>query len=188
MVKLLPMQTFRSRTKTNTTVGLEENKDTACLHMALLTRSNCRSSCHLQKPGLRHGFINAATVHKGTQNFILCVQYHISCWDNLKQLHYSFTGGSTILSGHAPWFLRTLETATLKAPHTLTKSMPLHIILSWKQEDANKMWFKRIKQTPGIKSASELYRPSDRRLSEKLIPTLADRGCRVVCATNPRGR
>jgi hypothetical protein len=31
------------------------------------------------------------------------------------------------------------------------------------------------KQTPGLQSASELYRPSDRRLSAKLVPTLADR-------------
>jgi hypothetical protein len=31
----------------------------------------------------------------------------------------------------------------------------------------------------------ELYRLSDRRLSEKLVPSLADRGCRVVSATNP---
>jgi hypothetical protein len=29
---------------------------------------------------------------------------------------------------------------------------------------------------------------SDRRLSAKLVPTLADRGCRVVGATNPYGR
>jgi hypothetical protein len=35
------------------------------------------------------------------------------------------------------------------------------------------------------KSSSELYRPSDRRLSAKLVPTLADGGCRVVSATNP---
>jgi hypothetical protein len=40
-------------------------------------------------------------------------------------------------------------------------------------------------QTPWLESASELYRPSDRRLSAKLVPTLADRGCRVVSATNP---
>jgi hypothetical protein len=37
-------------------------------------------------------------------------------------------------------------------------------------------------------SARELYRPSDHRLSAKLVPTLADRGCRVVSATNPHGR
>jgi hypothetical protein len=42
--------------------------------------------------------------------------------------------------------------------------------------------------TPGLQTASELYRPSDRRLSAKLVPTLADRGCRVVSATNPHDR
>jgi hypothetical protein len=36
-------------------------------------------------------------------------------------------------------------------------------------------------------SASELYRPGDRRLSAKLLPTFADRGCRVVCVTDPYG-
>jgi hypothetical protein len=41
------------------------------------------------------------------------------------------------------------------------------------------------KKTPWLGSASGLYRPSDRRLSAKLVPTLADRGCRVVSATNP---
>jgi hypothetical protein len=44
------------------------------------------------------------------------------------------------------------------------------------------------KQTTGPWSASELYRPSNRRLSAELVPTLADRGCRVVTATNPHGR
>jgi hypothetical protein len=44
------------------------------------------------------------------------------------------------------------------------------------------------KKTPGLQSAGELYRPSDRRLSAKLVPTLADRGCRVVRATNLHGR
>jgi hypothetical protein len=40
----------------------------------------------------------------------------------------------------------------------------------------------------GFSPQSELYRPSDRRLSAKLVPTLADRECRVVNATNPHGR
>jgi hypothetical protein len=39
----------------------------------------------------------------------------------------------------------------------------------------------------GIYFASELYRPNDRRLSAKLVPTFADRGCRVVSATDPHG-
>jgi hypothetical protein len=34
-------------------------------------------------------------------------------------------------------------------------------------------------------SASELYRPNFRCLSAKLVPTFADRGCRVVSAADP---
>jgi hypothetical protein len=41
------------------------------------------------------------------------------------------------------------------------------------------------KQTPWSESANELNRPSDRRLSAKLVPTFADRGCRVVSVTDP---
>jgi hypothetical protein len=44
------------------------------------------------------------------------------------------------------------------------------------------------KRTPWFQSANELYRPSDCRLSAKLVSTLADRGCRVVSATNNHGR
>jgi hypothetical protein len=46
----------------------------------------------------------------------------------------------------------------------------------------------QTKQTPWHESASEPYRPSDRRLSAKLVPILADRGCHVVSVTNPYGR
>jgi hypothetical protein len=44
------------------------------------------------------------------------------------------------------------------------------------------------KKTPWSESASELYRPSDRRLSAKRLPTFADRGCPVVSVTDPHGR
>jgi hypothetical protein len=44
------------------------------------------------------------------------------------------------------------------------------------------------KKTPWPESASELYRPSDRRLSAKLVPTFANRGCYVVSVTDPYGR
>jgi CBS-domain-containing membrane protein len=44
------------------------------------------------------------------------------------------------------------------------------------------------KKTPWSESASELYRPSDRLLSAKLLPTFADRGCHVVGVTDPYGR
>jgi hypothetical protein len=42
--------------------------------------------------------------------------------------------------------------------------------------------------TPWPWSASELYRPSDRRLSGKLVSILTDRKCRVVSAKNPHSR
>jgi hypothetical protein len=44
------------------------------------------------------------------------------------------------------------------------------------------------KKPPWPESASELYRPSDRRLLEKLVPVFADRGCRVVSVTDPESR
>jgi hypothetical protein len=41
--------------------------------------------------------------------------------------------------------------------------------------------------TPWSESASEQYRPSDRRLSAKLVPTFAARGCHVVSVTDLYG-
>jgi hypothetical protein len=43
-------------------------------------------------------------------------------------------------------------------------------------------------KTPSPESASELYRPSDRRLLAKSVPTFADRGCYVLSVTDPNGR
>jgi hypothetical protein len=40
----------------------------------------------------------------------------------------------------------------------------------------------------GFSPQGNYYRPSDRRLSAKLVSTLVDKGCRVVSATNPSGR
>jgi hypothetical protein len=37
-------------------------------------------------------------------------------------------------------------------------------------------------------SASELYRPNDRRLSATLVPNLVDRWCHIVSVTDPFGR
>jgi hypothetical protein len=47
---------------------------------------------------------------------------------------------------------------------------------------------KGILFTPWSESASELYRPRDRHLSAKLVPSFADRGCHVVRVTDPYGR
>jgi hypothetical protein len=43
-------------------------------------------------------------------------------------------------------------------------------------------------KTSWLEPESELYRLRDRRLSEKLVPTFADRGCYVVSLTDPYGR
>jgi hypothetical protein len=43
------------------------------------------------------------------------------------------------------------------------------------------------KKIPWPEFAIELYPPSDRRMSTKLVPTFADRVCHVVSATYPHG-
>jgi hypothetical protein len=51
-----------------------------------------------------------------------------------------------------------------------------------------KHWIYKLERTPWPQSASELYRPRDRRLSTKLVPTFADKECCVVSATDSYGR
>jgi hypothetical protein len=50
------------------------------------------------------------------------------------------------------------------------------------------MCSKKLNWTLWPESASILYRPSDRRLSAKLVPIFADRRCQVVSVTDPYGR
>jgi hypothetical protein len=45
-----------------------------------------------------------------------------------------------------------------------------------------------LNKPPWPETASELYRPSDRSLSAKLVATFADRRCHVVSVTDPYGR
>jgi hypothetical protein len=52
--------------------------------------------------------------------------------------------------------------------------------LLWKCEQQRKI-------TLWPESTSELYRPSGRRLSAKLLPTFANRGCHMVSVTDPYG-
>jgi hypothetical protein len=46
----------------------------------------------------------------------------------------------------------------------------------------------KTKQTLWCESASELYRPSDRRFSATWLPTFVDKGCHVVSVTDLYGR
>jgi hypothetical protein len=47
---------------------------------------------------------------------------------------------------------------------------------------------KKKKEIPLPEPASEQYRPSDRRLSAKLVPIFVDKECHVVSVTDPYGR
>jgi hypothetical protein len=42
-------------------------------------------------------------------------------------------------------------------------------------------------KNPWLESANELYRQSDRRLSAKLVPNFADRGCSMLSVTDSYG-
>jgi hypothetical protein len=69
---------------------------------------------------------------------------------------------------------------------------PLHryhrIMLCPSADHQTKAFAIILKKTLWSESASELYRPSDRRLSAKQLPTFADRRCHVVRVTDPYGR
>jgi hypothetical protein len=55
-------------------------------------------------------------------------------------------------------------------------------------EPISTAYFTTNKQIPWPNSASDLCQPSDRRLSAKLVPNFADRGCHIVSVTDPYGR
>jgi hypothetical protein len=55
----------------------------------------------------------------------------------------------------------------------------------WPSSGEQQMLREILELTPWHESVSELYRPSDRRLSAKLVQTFADSGCHVVSAMNP---
>jgi hypothetical protein len=63
-------------------------------------------------------------------------------------------------------------------------STDLYGSLSQLRRHSVKFVVSTLTNTPWPESASELYRPSDRSLSAKLVPTFADRGCRVVSVTD----
>jgi hypothetical protein len=60
-------------------------------------------------------------------------------------------------------------------------------MLRWIQIEGVYTSLTKNKKTPWSESASELYLPSDRRMSAKLVPIFADRRCHVVSVTDPYG-
>jgi hypothetical protein len=76
-----------------------------------------------------------------------------------------------------------LVTITFSQYHVVTNSTSIVFCPEDSYRDVHHLssWtFKQKQQTPWPESVSEIYRPSDRRLSAKLVPTSADRGCHVV--------
>jgi hypothetical protein len=66
-------------------------------------------------------------------------------------------------------------------------SVPIGTSVSGESVVCLNQLYGRVK-SPWPESASKLYRPSDRRLLAKLVPTFADRGYHVVSVTDPYGR
>jgi hypothetical protein len=61
-------------------------------------------------------------------------------------------------------------------------------ILSTQHGYFEKRYSQTIYKLKKLNSSSELYRPSSRPFSAKLIPTFSVRGCHVVSVTDPYGR
>jgi hypothetical protein len=105
-------------------------------------------------------------------------------------------GGKLMHSRSGPWTDRSTLVDAVAAPDSMDKQKypcffreenwgyPDCPDLSWQNYSSSAI----NKQTPWSESASELYRPSDRRFSAKWLPTFADKGCHVVSVTNPYGR
>jgi hypothetical protein len=98
----------------------------------------------------------------------------LRCRDKLTKFHDDKWGRSEVaVAGRRPY----------KETQKRISRWSYSIKFIFKGKETNKK-----KQAPWLESASELYRPSNRRLYAKLVPTFADRGCRVVSATDPYSR
>jgi hypothetical protein len=71
----------------------------------------------------------------------------------------------------------------LQGLHMIAVKLVTKFHASAKPEDV----LPKTEKLRGPEPLSELYRTSDRRLSEKLAPTFGDRGCRMVSVTDPYG-
>jgi hypothetical protein len=81
----------------------------------------------------------------------------------------------------------------LQGTKSAEKEISVQQVASWflarqNQYTKRKEIYKILIQTPWPESANELHQPSDHRLSAKLVPIFADRGCHVVSVTDPYGR
>jgi hypothetical protein len=123
------------------------------------------------------------------------------CWTSPTQ---SFSGPSSAglslstfppLIISPPLFYHILKCAIVRTGHHIITDWVLKLgvskylaVILYVNPSGHHNTKQTTKQTAWPESASELYRPSDRRLPAKLGTTSADRGCCVVSTTDPYGR
>jgi hypothetical protein len=83
----------------------------------------------------------------------------------------------------AVWSLNTFNSCHCLHRYTLKN---INIINNVKNQE--RLRIIHTKKIMWPESASGLYRPSDRRLSAKLVPIFVDRGCHMASVTDPYGR
>jgi hypothetical protein len=108
----------------------------------------------------------------------------IGCFMQNEWGFQSWWQGLNADTQHTAWgsmrlllFFKLKETGQHSGPCNSLNTFPLHALHFCLNGSTRKYYNKtKSKQTPWSESASELYRPSDRRLSAKWVPTFADRG------------
>jgi hypothetical protein len=104
----------------------------------------------------------------------------------LMPFHLSFIWYRVTVDRHEP----NLKICQITKITNITEicSVPSEIKRSDRQTSPFCQMKLKQKKTPRPQSASEVCRPSDSRLSAKVVSTFADRGCHVVSAADPHGR
>jgi hypothetical protein len=129
------------------------------------------------------------------ENKFLSFCLHVGKWCFLafvQALKFLFACGEVVFSKTLYWCGVRMHFQLNEPKHVSKKWQrmlcPHHLLWWWIKIISHTIYDTMIlKKTPWSESASELYRPSDRRLSAKWLPTCVDRRCHVVSVTDPSG-
>jgi hypothetical protein len=158
--------------------------------------------------GVIHLFKRSMVFEPSTRRYILENRnVHINCCDNLRScasaVSLEMNHKAKIFLFSATLLLRNRETVKMPQNVSDIKCFAVkssHRIIQWiwifSQDRSfnftffwsRSRWISSVKKKkiPWSESASELFWPSDSRLSAKWFPTVADRGCHVVSVTSLR--
>jgi hypothetical protein len=123
-------------------------------------------------------------------------QRKLLCWGKREErvVENSVGGGEYEIRKHPTKLMYHVSDSTLCDFHLFRNSADPYIEeYLYHRSAPEENTFRRLsqikkKKPPWSESASELYRPSDRRLSAKWLWTFTDRGCHVVGVADPYGR